>query len=195
MSTSTETQINTDLSSWYYFPEIFSGEEIDKIHQLAESIEFQEAKLESGSNTQNNYRKSDIKWLTPEMKNIDWLYKKIIKLSSQANNSQWQFDIDDNLENLQYGVYKGDGGHYGWHMDVGAGLTTRRKISIVIQLSSPEEYEGGELELFTSKDISRIPKKKGFTILFPSYFMHRVTPVTKGERKSLVLWVTGPPVK
>ena len=72
------------------------------------------------------------------------------------------------------------------------GATQRRKISIVLQLSDPEEYEGGELEMFVSKDIQKIPKKKGAAVLFPSYCMHRVTPVTKGERRSIVLWVSGP---
>ncbi len=66
---------------------------------------------------------------------------------------------------------------------------------MVLQLSDPEEYEGGIFELFINKHVRELPKKKGMVALFPSYFMHRVTPVTKGERRSLVLWVSGPPFR
>ena len=77
-------------------------------------------------------------------------------------------------------------------MDVGGGVALKRKISIVLQLSDPEEYEGWNFELFVNRKITKLPNSKGTVILFPSYCMHRVTPITKGERKSLVLWATGP---
>jgi PKHD-type hydroxylase len=77
-------------------------------------------------------------------------------------------------------------------MDMGGGNSITRKISIVVQLSDPDEYEGGELQIQTgSESYISILKKKGAVTLFPSYMRHRVTPVTKGVRKSLVLWVGG----
>jgi PKHD-type hydroxylase len=66
-----------------------------------------------------------------------------------------------------------------------------RKISITVQLSDPNDYEGGVLELNVGNTIVQMPKEKGCAVLFPSYILHRVTPVTKGIRKSLVLWVGG----
>jgi PKHD-type hydroxylase len=76
-------------------------------------------------------------------------------------------------------------------MDIGPGSISHRKVSITIQLSDPSEYEGGDLELWYGGSIIQIPKNKGLTVLFPSFSMHRVTPITKGTRKSLVLWVGG----
>jgi PKHD-type hydroxylase len=66
-----------------------------------------------------------------------------------------------------------------------------RKLSISIQLTNPEEYEGGELKLYDSKEETIMDKAQGTLILFPSYVLHEVMPVTKGERNSLVTWVTG----
>ncbi|MEW7280695.1 2OG-Fe(II) oxygenase [Aquimarina sp. 2201CG1-2-11] len=184
-----------NLNKWHYDPNAFSVEEIDKIHALADTIPFKKATLNAGGNDQDDYRKSEIKWLTPQIKGIGWLYKKLTELCMKVNDSLWQFEVDEELGNLQYGVYYSDGGHYDWHMDVGGGVTAGRKISIVIQLSDPEEYEGGLFEMFVNKDVLEFPKKKGSITLFPTYCMHRVTPVTAGERRSLVLWVTGAPFK
>ncbi|OED45987.1 hypothetical protein AB832_01080 [Flavobacteriaceae bacterium (ex Bugula neritina AB1)] len=194
MSSSTK-RATVNLNNWYYAPEAFSAEEIDKIHKLAETIEFREGVLNAGSNKHNSYRKSEVKWLDQEMEGIEWLYEKFTELIIEANNSTWQFEINEELKKIQYSVYHGDGGHYDWHMDLGGGIAAERKISIVVQLSSPEEYDGGEFEIFVQKDVIEFPKKQGSVVLFPSYYMHRVSPVTGGERKSLVLWVTGIPFR
>ena len=88
-------------------------------------------------------------------------------------------------------------GMYGWHVDMG-GHTDRpcRKLSIVLQLSDPVEYEGGVLELQPSgANIVRMRKQRGLIIAFPSWTLHQVTPVTQGSRQSLVAWITGPAFK
>ncbi len=193
MSFLIEHKTNKNIGGWYFEPEAFSEEEIEKIHQLADTLDFQKAVLASGTNS-DGYRKSEVKWLSSQTKDAHWLYHKFAQLSMKANDELWQFDLTGMLENIQYGIYRSDGGHYDWHMDVG-GSVQKRKISIVLQLSDPKEYEGGELEMFVSKDVQKIPKKKGAVILFPSYCMHRVTPVTKGERRSIVLWVSGPALR
>ncbi len=195
MGLSAQKDANENIENWYYFPEFFSTEEVNEIHKLAEGVKFQEAKLNSGSNDLHGYRKSEIKWLTPNIEGIEWVYQKLTKFCIEMNSALWQFDINEQLGSLQYGVYRSDGGHYDWHMDLGQGLTRQRKISMVIQLSSIDEYEGGEFEMFVNKEVLEFPKEKGAVILFPSYCMHRVTPITKGERKSLVLWVSGLPFK
>ncbi|CAL2076057.1 2OG-Fe(II) oxygenase [Tenacibaculum sp. 190524A02b] len=195
MSFLIEHKTNKAIGSWHFEPEAFSEEEINKIHQLADTLDFQKATLAFGGNNNDEYRKSEVKWLSSNMEGVYWLYQKFAELSVKANDKLWQFDLTGMLENIQYGIYRSDGGHYNWHMDVGNGATQKRKISIVLQLSEPEEYEGGELEMFVSKDVQKIPKKKGAVVLFPSYCMHRVTPVTKGERRSIVLWISGPALK
>ena len=72
---------------------------------------------------------------------------------------------------------------------------SRRKISITVQLSDPSEYEGGDLQIKINAGQSDTPKGLGNVVIFPSYLLHRVTPVTKGLRRSLVLWITGPAFK
>jgi PKHD-type hydroxylase len=76
-------------------------------------------------------------------------------------------------------------------MDMGDFPQNTRKISITIQLSNPDDYDGGDLEFWLGKTPEKAPREQAFAVLFPSYLMHRVTPVTRGMRKSLVVWVGG----
>ena len=90
-------------------------------------------------------------------------------------------------------------GHYGWHQDTDfleEGYDAR-KVSVVIQLSDPSEYEGGEFQFYIEEEIVSPPqfKTKGTVIVFPSFLKHRVTKVTKGSRNSLVSWIMGPHFK
>ncbi len=81
--------------------------------------------------------------------------------------------------------------HYGWHMDVGPdGDTATRKISVTVQLSDPDTYEGGNLELMPG-DVAIMRRVQGGAVLFPSFLLHRVTPMEKGTRYSLVAWFVG----
>jgi PKHD-type hydroxylase len=82
---------------------------------------------------------------------------------------------------------------YGWHQDYGGEIS--RKLSLVLQLSDPSEYEGGNLQVKTSSEPQTVKKQRGFIAAFPSYVLHQVTPVTKGNRQSLVAWVSGPQFK
>lgn len=84
------------------------------------------------------------------------------------------------------------GGHYDWHLDRGGLGIAPRKLSAVIQLSDPNEYEGGDLQLYVGSEPTNIKKQKGLVVVFPSFVLHRVTPVTGGTRRSLVAWLSGP---
>lgn len=113
-----------------------------------------------------------------------------------SNAKSYGFDLYNYTEQ-QYGIYDAkERGHYTWHADtpVFVDSPTQRKLSISIQLSEEDDYEGGDLE-FQNIEIKQNIRKKGTLILFPSYELHRVTPVTRGVRKSLVLWVYGPRFK
>jgi len=95
------------------------------------------------------------------------------------------------LEKIQIGRY-GVGGHYDWHMDTSPptdGL--QRKLSLSLQLSDSDAYEGGDL-LIGATHPETTPRKQGSVIVFPSCMFHKVTPVTKGERFSVVAWMRGP---
>jgi PKHD-type hydroxylase len=98
------------------------------------------------------------------------------------------------LEGFQFTRYDAPNGYYGMHIDKIMNYVVR-KLSLTIQLSSPEDYEGGELALQFDKDPKIMPKELGKMVVFPSYTLHEVRPVTKGTRYSLVAWVAGKPFK
>lgn len=124
-------------------------------------------------------------------KKWEWVIDKIINQVTEANNTIWNFDLKSIIDSIQYTEYDGNGGHYDWHMDIGPGTISHRKISIVIQLSDPDEYIGGDLQLMTGTQHVTVPRGKGNVVIFPSFLLHRVVPLTGGNRKSLVLWVGG----
>ena len=181
-----------DQTNYYSFDSAFSEQELEWISNLQKCYSFETASTISGDETQ--YRKSKIKWMHHDGQSA-WVYDRIRDLSIEANNAIWKFNLHSIIDSIQYTEYYEGGGHYGWHTDIGPGSINHRKISITIQLSDPTEYEGGNLELWSDGDFQTMPKQKGAAVLFPSFLLHRVTPVTKGVRKSLVLWVGGSPYK
>jgi PKHD-type hydroxylase len=175
-------------------------EDTDKINLTYKNTE---------TNEEDNFRRTRIKWLAF---NDIWrgLYGDVLEQVHRSNSNLWKFDLKQLRERFQYTEYHAsENGHYDWHVDVGNDdATSYRKISVTIQLSHPDEYEGGDLQIFESsddfiserEDKSQIPYRVvdrglGTMAIFPSYVVHRVTPVTKGVRKSLVLWVGGKPFK
>jgi PKHD-type hydroxylase len=113
----------------------------------------------------------------------------------EANNALWDFNLVSVLEQIQYTeYYASEEGHYGWHQDIGPGPMSTRKVSITVQLSGPDEYTGGDLEIWRGGDLENVekaPRNKGLVFIFPSFMMHRVTKVETGIRRSFVLWVGG----
>ena len=82
---------------------------------------------------------------------------------------------------------------YAWHQDYGGQIS--RKLSLVLQLTDPSRYEGGNLQTMTNQDVFTVRKQRGLVTVFPSFTLHQVTPVTQGSRQSLVAWISGPPYK
>lgn len=178
--------------NFYYFVNVFSKEELKLIQDIGESLPTQRASTigDEGKSVENSYRKSEISWI-PETNDYMWLYDRISTYADAANKEmRWNFDIWGYLDILQYTVYHGDGGHYDWHVDMGPGISNR-KMSVVIQLSDPSEYEGGDLQMNPGGNIMTVPKEQGLMCFFPSFLLHRVTPLTSGTRRSLVTWLCG----
>ena len=136
-------------------------------------------------------RDSDVCWINePFWNNV------IIDLVSRVNiESGLKFNIQQ-IEPLQVTRYVAPHGHYDFHQD-GNGFiegtdNLTRKLSLSCLLNNPEDFEGGELEFYTNSTPQSVKLNKGDVVVFPSYQLHRVKPVTKGERHSLVAWVRGP---
>jgi PKHD-type hydroxylase len=181
---------NVDHYNYYYFDNAFSEDELTRIHNIANSYPKMPGTIvgDEGLGV-SEYRKSSVVWLPDEPKNL-WLYDKISDLAHTANTNMWNYDIWGYNDQLQYTIYEGNGGHYDWHADLGPSISNR-KLSCVLQLSDPNDYDGGELELNSGAGSIKIEKKKGRIVFFSSFVLHRVTPVTSGTRISLVTWLSG----
>lgn len=107
----------------------------------------------------------------------------------------WNFEVTGFAENFQLTKYE-KGNKYDMHVDAGLyGTPMPRKLSIVVQLSDPNDYEGGELDILCTDGDIEMLRGQGDVIVFPSYMYHKVREVTKGTRYSLVSWVGGPPFR
>jgi len=124
-----------------------------------------------------------------------WLYDRMQLIIRKVNQQVYQFDLQGFMEAFQYTVYHGtEGGHYDWHIDWGPNRV-QRKLSASLQLTDPSRYEGCDLQFHGAREIETAPRDRGAVIVFPSFIQHRVTPCTKGTRKAIVAWTTGPQFK
>ena len=182
-----------DQTCYYWFETGFSSEEVNLIVKNAKNYESQKATI-IGEDKENTIRKSNIKWL-PVNDEWNWVYDRVSNQIMEANKALWQFNLHTIIDNIQYTEYEGNGGHYDWHLDIGPRSINHRKVSVVIQLSDPDDYVGGNLELHPGSNSFAVPRGKGTVVVFPSFLLHRVTPLTSGLRRSLVLWAGGEPYK
>jgi PKHD-type hydroxylase len=174
------------LNSYAYWEKAFTKEECEKIIKIAKD----KGLIKGTTRGKSDVRQSKVCWLYAS-DDLDWAFRKITDIVLNLNDRFFQFDIFGLSEGFQFTNYKAPSGKYGKHVDRGFN-TVIRKLSLSIQLTDPEEYEGGELKLYTGeKDGQIMDKSQGTLIIFPSYVLHEVMPITKGERNSLVTWVTG----
>ena len=138
-------------------------------------------------------RTSHISWIP--FKKMTEMYKQIEQTMKQTNGNHFGFDGMQITEMAQYTEYP-EGGFYDWHVDNDVNFQHEppvRKISMTCLLSPEHEFEGGDLELIKEGKVAKIIQ--GQAIFFASFIRHRVKPVTKGNRKSLVMWFGGTPLK
>jgi len=134
-------------------------------------------------------KRSATVFTVPQDGDSEWLYKLVAERVAGYNQFGYDFDVSGIYTEFQLVKYS-EGDHYDWHLDIGPGIAAHRKLSVVIQLSNPADYEGGELVVNAGTERT-CPKDRGHIIVFPSYVLHKVAPVTKGERWSLVCWCLG----
>jgi len=142
-------------------------------------------------------RRCDIKFISRN-DNTSWIFEKMNKVIGSLNDQFYGFELNG-YDLFQYTSYNSEEkGTYHWHMDMHlgsnlpSGMMEPRKLSLTLLLN--DDFEGGEfmINLGSENKARHIPCPKGRTIMFPSFMIHSVKPVTKGVRKSVVIWVTGP---
>ncbi len=162
----------------------FSADECARITALSADLSFAEGRL---VNPLEDYRSTQVGWLFPS-DDTRWIYERIAEVFQQVNR-WYRFELAgiDVLQLGRYGVNDG----FDWHVDTGRGTTSTRKLSLSLQLSSPDEYEGGGLEFCPLGEIA-MSRPQGTVIVFPSFCAHRVVRISRGNRLSLVAWANGP---
>ena len=146
-----------------------------------------------GGKLDTKTRTSHISWIP--FKKMNDMYKDIEKIMKATNGNHFGFDGMTITELAQYTEYP-EGGFYDWHVDNDVNCAHEppvRKISMTCLLSPDSEFEGGDLELMAEGKVAKI--KQGQIVFFASFIRHRVKPVIRGTRKSLVMWFGGPPFK
>jgi PKHD-type hydroxylase len=173
------------VSLYAFWNNAFSKEECQTIINIAKNKGLIKGKTKGDTDV----RDSKISWLYPN-DNMDWVFRRVTDITLSLNERFFKFDLFGINEGFQFTNYEAPSGKYGKHVDR-ATSTLVRKLSISIQLTDPKEYNGGELYLYDGDEGIVMDKTQGTLIIFPSYVLHEVMPVTKSERNSLVTWVTG----
>ena len=181
------------LNAWAYWDEAFTSEECKKIIDYAEQFEKKDAVVSNKNELNSEIRESKVVWITPDPE-INWVYQRLTNIIMKLNEDYFRFDLFGFIEGFQFTQYDAPSGYYGKHIDSMFNGTVR-KLSFVLQLSDPKDYEGGELRIHLQDTPDVMKKKQGTVIAFPSPTLHEVTHITKGRRYSLVGWITGKPFK
>ncbi|MDB5740180.1 MAG: hypothetical protein JWP16_1220, partial [Alphaproteobacteria bacterium] len=170
---------------------LFSQAELDALADHCDALVLEQAGL-SGSE-QNRIRQTKVAWVVRDAA-TEAFYRRMEEVVLALNARYFRFDLS-RLVTFQYAVYDG-GGHFDWHKDYGraAGEPGQepRKLTLSLQLSHGSDYDGCDLEVRGGNEIDRAPRERGALVAFPANVLHRVTPLTGGVRKSLVIWAAGP---
>ena len=175
---------------------MFTPEQCRLIIQAGHKEKPEQAKVGGGKGGKQDTKKrvTTISWIP--FNKMPQMYKVIENQISIVNLNHMMFDNVRLTEPAQFTEYP-KGGFYDWHMDLNAfgqtGQHPIRKISMTCLLSDPSEFKGGDLAFDDNK--SKITLQQGQAVFFASFMKHRVEPVKKGIRRSLVMWFGGTPFK
>lgn len=192
---------------YWHWQGVLSNEICDKIIKLGKTkisekatVGFEKEKLNE------TLRKSNVCWF-----NDKWLYDLLCPYVYEANvNAGWNFEIEHS-EDIQFTEYEKNG-YYSWHSDGGSDHHAKyskentiweshhnkvRKLSMTVNLSHRKDYDGGDLLIkHNNQEVTcKEARDRGSIIVFPSFYQHKINPITKGVRNSLVMWSLGNPFK
>ena len=184
--------------TYVYWDDVFTDDELDKICEISKN-----KPLDAGRTISDDlidYRISKINFSTKDETN-GWIFNKLNTVIEYINDTYFNYDLNG-YDVYQYSEYDSTKlGKYDYHMDLSNNGTNleegqtieTRKLSFSLLLNDPVvDFDGGDFVIKLGEEDTKIEFKKGRIVFFPSYLLHKVTPVTKGIRKSLVVWVTGP---
>ena len=186
-------------------PRAFTPKQCERIIALGRTLESTTALIEGEEGAEivdEEIRRSRTAWIPPDDTSW-WIYERLAAVAERANR-RYGFDLSGFGEDLQFTTYEEPGAFYSWHQDGLDGDVATRKLSIVIQLSDPEEYVGSEVQWFEVAEdydeeqldeCTRQCRQQGAALVFPAFEYHRVLPLRAGVRHSLVSWVSGPPFR
>lgn len=187
---------------WSWYDGAFTSDEIDRIVREMDLVGTERSKVIADTISdeviKDNYRSSHQKMHGVNQYN-KWIFDRLLNATQEINEKDYNFDLWG-FDHFQYTVYNVNE-EYKAHSDIiytaSKFKTLTRKLSISLVLSDNYEYEGGEFQIINSEqsEASTVEQKKGRLIVFPSWMVHKVKPVTRGVRKSIVVWVVGPQFK
>jgi PKHD-type hydroxylase len=178
-------------------PDVFSAEEAERITEIGEAEGPVHATLDTpeGAVLDTEYRGCRVSWLGADG-DSEFIFHRLADAARSLNEAHYHFDLMGLAEGVQYTVYEAPSVGYDWHVDIvdwPRHLT--RKLSLTVQLSGEADYEGGDLLFRDGDGVRAAPRGRGAMVAFPSWTHHRVAPVTRGIRRSLVAWIGGPPFR
>jgi PKHD-type hydroxylase len=141
----------------------------------------------------DSIRKNKVSWLEPE-DDLEWAYRRLTDATTYLNTKYFKFELFGFTEKIQFTEYSNLQDRYKQHVDKVFNANIR-KLSLSVQLSDPKDYKGCELHIIDGPTPEVMRKDQGSLIVFPSYALHEVTPLTEGTRYSLVAWIGGHPFK
>jgi len=171
---------------------IFTPKLCQEIIDISNTLKKEKGEISNLDSKLNTIRKSKINWIP--FNKMQSVYDDIYNFIQKTNRNYFGFDQIKITEEAQVSEYS-VGDYYDWHTDTPINMEKEppvRKISMTLLLNDPSEFEGGHLEIANN---TMLPMKQGHATIFASFLQHRVTPVTKGVRKSLVMWFGGEPFK
>ena len=182
---------------WAYFDKHFTKQQCDWI--ITEGLKLPGKKANLGVNGEganDGYRKSTVHFIEKSHTQFEWLFDEMWKMALMANDEWFGFHLSK-VDYIQLAEYDSEyEGEYKRHHDVFYmnGTNYHRKLSAVVQLSDPSEYEGGNLILYPQNNMldPNAIRDQGSVVFFPSFVEHQAEKVTKGKRYSLAVWFDGP---
>lgn len=190
-----------DKQTIVYWENWLSPEDIETLQSYLDHTEKKDAKIVVSSHSQivsDSVRHTEVVWYEHTEAHRD-IWQKITHTVAEVNERFFNMALTQ-CEPAQLALYTaakdpdGVNSHYDWHWDM---LTPApgvpRKLSMCLMLSDPAEFEGGDLEVMAGSAVPlKLQQQQGRAWFFPSYLLHRVTPVTQGTRRSMVVWAGGP---